>query len=117
MPTADQLLHWAPRVLAVLFAAFISLFALDVFSDAQTPGELLAALGIHLIPTALIVLALLVAWRWPAIGGVAFVGLGAAYVVMTHGRFPFPTLLLVAGPPTLIGLLFVVDQMRQGRGA
>jgi hypothetical protein len=115
MGTGGQVLHWVPRGLAVLFAVFISLFALDVFSEGQPLGELLVDLTMHLVPTALIVVALLVAWRWPAAGGVAFLGLGAAYVIMTGGRFQLLALLLIAGPPTLIGLLFIADQFVRGK--
>jgi hypothetical protein len=64
---------------------------------------------IHLIPTALILIALTVAWRWEWIGALLFFALGAWYLVMAWGKFPWLTYLLVAGPAFLIGALFLVN--------
>ena len=60
---SKRLLFWLPRGFCLLFAAFISLFALDVFSEGYSLGETLVALFMHLIPTFVILLALAVAWR------------------------------------------------------
>ncbi len=57
-------LLWLPRILCILFAAFISIFALDVFGAGYTASETLVALFMHLIPTGLILIALAIAWRW-----------------------------------------------------
>ena len=46
-------LYWAPRILSIIFAGFISLFALDVFNEGHSFWETLLALAVHLIPTAL----------------------------------------------------------------
>ena len=47
--TMKRVLFWTPRVLCILFAMFLSLFALDVFSEGyglwQTIGALLIPLG------------------------------------------------------------------------
>ena len=32
----EQLLHWTPRILGILFAGFLGLFALDVFNEGHT---------------------------------------------------------------------------------
>ena len=59
----QQILHWAPRILCIAFALFISVFALDVFSEGYSVGELLVALFMHLIPT-MIILVVLYAMFW-----------------------------------------------------
>lgn len=104
-----RVLYWAPRVLGVLFAGFISLFALDVFSEGYGFWETLLALGMHLIPTALIVLVLVLAWRWEWIGALAFLGLGAGYVLMTGGTEHWAVYVLIAGPPFVLALLFFLN--------
>ena len=53
-----RFLFWLPRVLSALFAAFISLFALDVFGAGYGLWETIWALFVHLIPTWLILAAL-----------------------------------------------------------
>jgi hypothetical protein len=108
-PVARRCLFWTPRVLGIAFALFISSFALDVFSEHYSLPQRLVALGMHLIPTALVVVALIVAWRWEWVGTVLFFGLGAAYIVSTWGRFPWSTYALIAGPAFLMGLLFLLN--------
>jgi hypothetical protein len=49
-----KLLTWLPRIPGMLFAVFISLFALDVFSEEKGFLQTLIALLMHLIPTFII---------------------------------------------------------------
>ena len=66
-------LIWTPRSLAILYAGFISIFSLGVFSGGYSPLETFVALIIHLIPTFLIIITLLIAWKWPRSGGLLFI--------------------------------------------
>jgi hypothetical protein len=107
--TIEGLLHWAPRILGLLFAAFVSVFALDVFSERYTFWQTILALTMHLIPTAVVLGALAISWRWGWAGGCVFLGLGVWYLVGTWGRFPWSTYAVIAGPLFLLGLLFEID--------
>jgi hypothetical protein len=109
-----RFLFWTPRVLCLLFAGFVSLFALDVFGEGRTFWQALPAFFIHLVPTYLILLALLIAWRWEWVGTVLFAGLGAAYIILFWGRFPWMTYLLMSGPLFLMSGLFLMSW--KGRG-
>lgn len=101
-------LHWTPRVLGALYAVFISLFALDVWgTGAGFMSELIAFL-IHLTPVYLIVAALIVAWLYPWVGGILFIALATGFGLF-FGRQETSTLLLLALPPTITGLLFMCD--------
>jgi hypothetical protein len=104
-----RIAFWMPRVLSLCFAAFISLFALDVFDAGYGFWETIVALLIHLIPTWIVLIALALAWRWEWIGAILFVALGGGYVIMAWGKFTWITYLLVAGPSFLIGALFLVN--------
>lgn len=106
---ARRLLFWTPRVLGIAFALFISLFAMDVFEAHYPLPQLLVALGMHLIPTAFIVLALAVAWRWEWVGALLFLGLGVAYVLGTRSHFQWVACAAIAGPALLMGLLFLLN--------
>lgn len=106
-------LFWAPRVLCALFAAFISLFALDVFEGDQGIWQTTVALLMHLIPTAILVGLLALAWRWEWVGAVTFPALGALYIAMAWGRFPWLTYAIIAGPLFLAGGLFLADWRRK----
>lgn len=106
---AQQLLYWAPRTLCIVFAAFISLLALDVFGEAKGFGETSIALLIHLIPTFVIIGVLVVSWRREWIGGILFIVLGLLYVVWAWGKFPLSTYLIIAGPLVVTGILFLLN--------
>ena len=56
-------LFWAPRVLSVALIVFLSLFALDVFGEVQGFWNTVLALAIHLIPTLVLSVVLILAWR------------------------------------------------------
>lgn len=104
-----RVVFWTPRILGILFAMFISIFALDVFGEGYNFWETIVALLMHLVPTGIIVIALAIAWRWEWVGAILFAGLGAGYVIMAWGRFEWGTYLLIAGPLFLIGVLFLVN--------
>ena len=104
-----RLLYWAPRGLCILFAFFISLFALDVFGEGYGFWETVVALLIHLIPTGIILVVLALSWRWEWIGGVLFIALGAWYLIALWGRFHWSAYLAISGPLFLIGVLFLIN--------
>ena len=104
-----RVVFWTPRILCVLFAVFISLFALDVFGEGYGFWGTIVALLIHLIPTGIVLITLAIAWRWEWIGAILFVALGVWYLVMAWGKFDWITYLLIAGPLFLMGALFLVN--------
>ncbi|OYW07154.1 MAG: hypothetical protein B7X11_00410 [Acidobacteria bacterium 37-65-4] len=107
----SRLLYWTPRVLCILFAASISIFAADVFSEAGGFWQTALGLLMHLIPALVIVAVLVVSGRREWIDGALFIALGALYIVWAWNR-PFArwyVFLLIAGPPILTGSLFLLD--------
>ena len=108
-PIARRLLFWTPRALGILFALFISVFALDVFNEHYRLPQLLVALGMHLVPTGLVVATLIVAWRWEWVGAALFFGLGVTYIATMWGRFDWGTYAIIAGPAFLMGVLFLLN--------
>lgn len=104
-------LFWAPRVLAILFALFLSLFALDVFGQGSGFWETLVALLMHLVPTAIVLIVLALSWRWEWIGGALFIALGAWYLLSSWGRFHWSAYLVISGPLFLIGVLFLINHL------
>jgi hypothetical protein len=109
--TAKKALFWTPRVLCILFALFLSMFALDVFGEGYSVWDTILALLIHLIPVYMVLAALALAWRWEWTGAVLFTGLGIFYIVMAWGRFPLATYVLIAGPAFVLAALFLANWM------
>lgn len=107
--TSKQILFWSPRVLCILFTGFISIFALDAFGEGYDFWNTLLALALHLIPSVIIVLFLLIAWRWEWIGSIVFLILAVSYIVMAWRRFPLSVYFVVAGPLVIISMLFFMS--------
>lgn len=109
------LLFWTPRVLTILFALFISIFALDVFGEGQGFFGTIIALLMHLIPTALILLFLVLAWRREWLGAVAYTALSFLYVATFWGRVHWSAYAAISGPLLLIALLFFLGWFYRAR--
>ena len=107
--TVKKVLFWSPRVLGILIAIFISLFALDVLVEDYSFLETIVALLMHLIPTAIILIILAIAWRWEWIGGILFILLGVLYITLFWDPSRLPAYLMISGPLFLIGLLFMLN--------
>ncbi|MBI1322996.1 hypothetical protein GC170_07395 [bacterium] len=105
----QAIVRWVPRVLGIAFASFLAMFALDVFDEGLGVGATIVALAIHLIPTWLVLAAVAIAWKHQVAGAALFFLLAAAYVAMAGSRFPASTILLIAGPPVVIGVLFLIS--------
>lgn len=118
---ARQLLYWTPRALGIAFVVFISLFAMDALNEGEGFWGKGLSLLLHLIPTLLLILVLALSWRREWVGGILFTGLAVLYVVWAWNQ-PFArwsTLLLIAGPPALTGVLFLLnwyDRVKQRGG-
>lgn len=110
--TTKRFLFWTPRVICILFAAFISIFALDVFEE-YSGWRLLGALAMHLIPTGLVLAILAFAWKWEWVGSLACAGLGAFYLYWSWGRFGWQAPLFIAGPLFVLALLFGVGWVKR----
>jgi len=100
---------WSPRVLAILFALFLSHFALDVFDGKSGILETLLGFAIHLIPTGIIVIAIILSWRREWIGGVVFIILPLFYIYSTWGRFPLSVYLIMCTPMAVVSILYFLN--------
>jgi len=108
-----RLLFWTPRILGIVFALFVSIFALDVFGEGHGFWKTTLALLIHLIPTAIILLVLAISWRWEWVGAILFPALGLWYLLTTWGRFHWSAFVGIAAPLFLMGVLFLCDWLYQ----
>ena len=104
-----QWIYWAPRVLSILFAAFISLFALDIFGAGYGVWETILGLFIHLVPVYILVGGLLLAWRRPWVGAVLYFGLAILYVVLSGGRQHWSAYLGISFPLVVISALWFAN--------
>ena len=111
--SVGKVLYWTPRILSLLFVAFLMLFSLDVFDENLGFWGTLLGLFMHNLP-ALILLALaIVAWKREIVGGIAFIAAGFLYIIVTLVRgVPWYLVIswsmIISGPAFLIGALYLV---------
>lgn len=105
-PNLRTVVTWAPRVMGMAMALFLSLFALDAFSG-RAPGEAILAFAIHLAPAAVLAVVVAAAWRMPIIGAVAFAALAIGYAAMVAGRPDW--ILVISGPLALTAVMYGVS--------
>jgi len=109
-PGLSKIIHWAPRAASILIIFFISLFSLDVFDMEASPLELLGGFLIHNIPSIVMLVLLIFAWKRPAVGFVAFMVAGALFAIFfVRDFYALPNLILFVFPILLIAFLFYVD--------
>jgi hypothetical protein len=109
-PRLAKIIHWAPRIAAILIVFFISLFSLDVFEMQASPLELLGGFLIHNIPSIAMLVLLIVAWKRPVVGFVAFLVAAALFTLFfVRDLYALPNLLLFVFPILLIAGLFYAD--------
>ncbi|MEI6817044.1 MAG: hypothetical protein WCL14_10575 [Bacteroidota bacterium] len=99
---------WIARVLTIVFAAFITMFAADAFSENNGFWQTVLALIMHLTPTFLVVVLLLLAWRYEWIGGIAFCALAVVYSIVAINRLHWIAIAIIGGTMLLMGVLYLV---------
>ena len=113
-----RLLFWTPRALSIAFAAFLSLFALDVFSEPHGFWDTALSLTMHLVPVFVVLAILALAWRWEWIGAVFYSFAGLLYVALTTSLTLPPVIklnriMIIAGPSFVIALLFMANWLKR----
>ena len=102
-------LQWLPRILGIAVALFVGLFALDAFGQGRPLAQAVGDFAIHLIPALVLLGVVAVAWRYPWVGAVAFMGLAVAYAISVR-RVDW--IAVIAGPLFLVGVLFLLAGAR-----
>jgi hypothetical protein len=108
--TPNKILWWAPRVLIVLMAIFVSIFAIHAVDDNYEFPFLILATMMHAVPTALVLMAGAIAWRKEESGGPLFIFLGLLYIILGWGSKPLIGFITISGPLFLIGTLFLLNE-------
>ena len=108
-PRLAKIIHWAPRLAAILIIFFVSLFSLDVFEMEASPLEILVAFVMHSLPSIFLILMLFFAWRRPVVGFIAFLLAGLVFLRFVIFDLSLGHFLLFSGPLLLISGLFYAD--------
>ena len=109
MLPGKRILYWTPRVLGLVAAAFVGLFALDAFAGDAPLGTKLVGFAIHLLPAAIVLVVVGIAWRWEIAGGLLLILAGIAYTLSIDVAAHPDWVAVIAGPLWLVGILFLLS--------
>jgi uncharacterized ion transporter superfamily protein YfcC len=95
------------------------MFSLDVFEDNYGFWGTIVGLFMHNIPVLLLLVVLLISWKYEIVGGIVFILAGLLYIIRLMMN-PFEWYMLawaiqIAGVAFFIGILFLVNWYKKKR--
>jgi hypothetical protein len=105
-PHVRNFVIWGPRLIGLAATVFMGLFALDAF-DGRPLSEAVPDFVIHLIPAAIVGLAVAIAWRHPLAGAIGFGGLAVGYALMVQNRPDW--IFSISVPLALVAVMFAIS--------
>jgi hypothetical protein len=99
--------HLAATSLGVLYAVALLIFAADVFNHEQNIAQTFYDILLHLLPTAVLLLIVVVVYNRPLIGAITFLVLGLMYIITGWASMHWSAHVLIAGPLLLLSALYI----------
>ncbi len=121
MRKVNKWVFWTPRILSILFICFLALMSLDVFDSGLSFWQTVVGLFMHNIPAFILLIALVISWKYEWVGGVIFILAGVVYIALlliSVLKSGFEWYLLfwaiqIAGLAFFIGILFMINWRRK----
>lgn len=113
-----KVIRWLPRIICILAILFISMFAFDAFNPEKTIWQQIGNFLMHLIPSFVLIIFLIIAWKREFIGGIIFIliGLGCSPFIFMHNYnmnqsvwMSLLIILTITIPFVIVGILFIVS--------
>jgi hypothetical protein len=118
MKNQNKFLFWIPRILGITFVLFLMMFSLDIFQPELTAWQIAVGLFMHNIPALLLLIVILISWKYEVVGGIVFILAGLFYILMLTVNSKFELYMLswiatISGPAFLIGILFIINWLKK----
>jgi len=113
-----KVIYWTPRVLSIIFIAFLALFSLDVFDMGLGFWGTLVGLFMHNIPVFVLIAVLVISWKREIVGGIAFILAGLLYIFFGmkntgDWRMALAWAAQISGTAFLIGGFFLANWIKK----
>lgn len=110
----NKYIYWIPRILSIVFILFLSMFGLDVFENNFGFWRTMLGLFMHLIPSMILIITLIISWKYEWVGGTVFICAGLLYIFLSfRAEIPWYLALswssIIAIPAITIGILFFAN--------
>ena len=113
----SKFIFWTPRILSIIFICFLFLMSLDIFSLELSFWQIILGLFMHNIPAFILLIVLLISWKYEIVGGIAFILAGLLYIILNLMKsfelYILPWILMIAGPAFFIGILFLINWFKK----
>jgi len=114
----NKFIYWTPRVASIIFILFLAMFSLDIFDANYGFWGTVVGLFMHNIPVFILLIVLIISWKYEIVGGIAFILAGLLYLGLLAINRPFQLYylswsLFIAGPAFLIGILFIINWLKK----
>jgi len=113
----NNFVYWTPRILGIVFILFLAVFSFDVFDGNYGFWGTALALFMHNIPSLVLLIVVIVAWKRELVGAIAFILAGLLYTFLCIARYVMSTpaewymllwSMIIAVPAFLVGILFLI---------
>lgn len=113
----NRFIYWTPRILSIIFIGFLALMSLDIFEGNYGFWGTILGLFMHNIPALVLLIVLLISWKYELVGGIVFILAGLLYIIILM-RNPFEWYMLswaiqIAGIAFFIGILFLIGWFKK----
>jgi len=120
----NRIIIWLPRILSIVFILFLFLMSFDVFESSSGIGETLLGFLIHNLPALVLLIVLIISWKYEIVGGIAFIFAGLLYAIFIVFNilktgfewYSLAWILQISGVAFLIGILFVISWKKHKLG-
>jgi hypothetical protein len=110
-------LYWIPRIFTILSILFMMMFSLDVFGGKEPLSKELLGFLMHNIPVLILIVVLVIAWKWEVVGGVLFIVSAIAGSMFFKAFSGNSGALIVMGPFFIVGILFILHDVLYGNNS
>lgn len=104
----NKFLCWSPRVLSVMFVAFLCLFSFDGFIEFNG-WQTIFTIVIHLLIPVVVLLGTIIAWKRDLVGTAIFFFFASYYVYMVGLNRHWSWYASISGPALFIGVLYLLN--------
>jgi prepilin signal peptidase PulO-like enzyme (type II secretory pathway) len=89
----------------------MTIFSFDVFGGDDSFGLKMLGFLVHNIPVLILIVILIISWKWEMAGGVLFILASISGTVFFHSFSGNPGSLIVIAPFLIIGILFIIHDI------
>lgn len=110
----SRFVYWTPRILSIMFILLLTLFSFDVITPELSLGEIIIGLLVHNIPAIILLVTLIISWKYEIVGGIVFLIAGLLYVIFVlQVDIPWYRAIIwtlsISGPAFVISILFLLN--------